>query len=59
MGDCADSCNAIFVVSFLSDFSSQVAFAVENHISEAKARIMGPAGSSVVLRFTREDTLKK
>jgi hypothetical protein len=38
---------------------SQVASAVANNLNEAKSLILGPPGSAVTLRLTREETMKK
>lgn len=37
----------------------QVGNPVNNRVEDAKALIMGPPGSVVILRFTRGDTLKE
>ena len=37
--------------------AKQVATQVDNRVEEAKALIMGPPGSMVILRFTRGDTM--
>ena len=47
------------VLLSVREASDKTATAVSNRVDDAKALIMGPPGSVVVLRFTRGDTMKE
>ena len=47
------------VLLSVREASEKVASSVSNRVEEAKALIMGPPGSAVVLRFTRGDTMRE
>ena len=47
------------VLLSVREASDKVASSVSNRVEEAKALIMGPPGSAVVLRFTRGDTMRE